>query len=309
MLPGITEANIRSAFPWVPRFRQILKESNIKPFSGTHMLIGSDYSGTHSKSGYTTYSFLVADADLSPNYPLERRILRERYLPNNRRMSFKNLNDRYRREALQPFLQTAELLMGLCVVIVVHKDLKRMTTGSNTLKIWKNLHGLQGKWTASAFEDMVRVVHFLCLLISDFSTPLQHITWITDQDEIVANDDRLTDVLNLVARMTGLYIKHPLGELAVNTTEIDTIDRIFEDFVAIPDLIAGAFSEVVNVWSSQEGWSNDKELSLHPKYLSEKSNIISTWFCQKPQNLKRIIVLIDRHEKNSFKVQQMEVFK
>ena len=273
------------------------------------MLIGSDYSGTHSKSRYITYSFLVADADRSPDYPLKRRILREEYLPNNRRMSFKNLNDRYRREALQPFLQTAELLMGLGVVIVVHKDLRRMTTGSNTLKVWKNLHGLQGKWTAYAFEDMVRIVHFLCLLISDFSKPLQHITWMTDQDEIVANDGRLTDVLNLVARMTGLYIKHPLGELAGNSTEIDTSDRRCEDFGAIPDLIAGAFSEVVNVWSTQDEWNKDKELSLDPKYLSEKSNVISTWFCQENQNLKRSIILIDRYDSNSFKVRQMGVFK
>ena len=57
-----------------------------------------------------------------------------------------------------------------------------------TLSLWQRLHGLQGRWDADAFEAMVRVVHFFSLLIARWSRPHIHVSWVTDQDAIVAND-------------------------------------------------------------------------------------------------------------------------
>ena len=78
-------------------------------------------------------------------------------------MSFKNLNDGHRRRALIPFLTAAESLTGHVVAVAVIKDLPRLSTGTNTLSLWKNLHGLEARWDAKSFEQMVRIAHFFSL--------------------------------------------------------------------------------------------------------------------------------------------------
>jgi hypothetical protein len=270
-------------------------------------LVASDYSGAHRNSDYLVYAFLVADADASRGWPPIRTAVRAEYLPDGRRMSFKQLNDAQRQRALVPFLDAANSLSGVCAAVVIHKDLERMSTGRNSLEVWRSLHGIMGNWSPRAFEAMARVVHFYCLFIAGFSKPFQHVTWITDQDEIVANDDRLTDVMHLASKMVGLYVNHPLGEFAMNSTEIDSGDRAFEDFVAIPDLVAGTFAELVTLWSREPGWRNGGDLYLAADRLTTKANVISAWFCSASSNLKRSVILIDRYDDQSYVVQQMDV--
>ena len=184
-----------------------------------------------------------------------------------------------------------------------------MSTSPNSLNLWQKLHGLDARWNLAAFENMTRIAHFYCLLISVATSPHQHVTWITDQDEIVANEDRLTDVMNFVAKMSNLYIDHQLGEFAMNSTQIDTCDRAFEDFVAVPDLIAGAFADIVTTWSQQPNWRDGGDLTLAPEDISTKANIISTWFCSKLPNLKRCAVLVDQFDEHRFVVQNLELSK
>ena len=148
-----------------------------------------------------------------------------------------------------------------------------------------------------------------CLLISVASSPHQNVTWITDQDEIVANDDRLTDVMNFVAKMSGLYVDHTLGEFAMNSTQVDTGDRAFEDFVAVPDLVAGAFADIVTVWSQQPNWRNGGDITLATEAIPAKANVISTWFCSESTNLKRCTVLIDQFDEHQFVVQNLDLTK
>lgn len=309
MLPKGTNDDLRLAFPWSARFLSILRGILPKPFTGSHIMVGSDYSGEHRRSDYRVYSFLLVDADHSPNYPELRRQLRAELLPDSRRMSYKNLNDRIRQKALIPFLNIADAFTGLCCAIVVHKGLERMSTSPNSLSLWQQLHGLEARWGLPAFEAMARIAHFYCLLISVASSPHQHVTWITDQDEIVANDDRLTDVMNFVAKMSGLYVDHPLGEFAMNSTQVDTGDRAFEDFVAVPDLVAGAFADIVTVWSQQPDWRNGGDITLVPEAIPAKANVISTWFCSESANLKRCTVLVDRFDEHRFVVQNLDLTK
>jgi hypothetical protein len=309
MIPGVNSNDIRLAFPWTARFLSILRGVLPEPFIGRHIMVGSDYSGDNQRSDYRVYSFLLADADYSPCYPELRKQLRVELLPNRRRMSYKNLNDRIRQKALIPFLNAADAFAGLCCAIVVHKGLKWMSTSPNSLRQWQQLHGVEAHWNLRAFESMARIAHFYCLLLSVATRPHQHVTWITDQDEIVANDDRLTDVMNFVAKISGLYIDHPLGEFAMNSTQVDTNDRAFEDFVAVPDLVAGAFADIVTVWSQQPNWHETENLTLDPKAISAKANVISTWFCSGSPNLKRCAVLVDKIDEHRFLVQDLCITK
>ncbi len=56
--------------------------------------------------------------------------------------------DIHRRRALVPFLEATEFLEGHIVAVAVTKRLSRMSTGTQTMDLWKRLHGLQAKWDA-----------------------------------------------------------------------------------------------------------------------------------------------------------------
>src|ERR1700754_5207696 len=67
-----------------------LRSSDALPcFDGAQqLLIGSDYSGQHANSRYESLAFVVADADALRPWFNARATLRERHLPDGRRMSF-----------------------------------------------------------------------------------------------------------------------------------------------------------------------------------------------------------------------------
>jgi hypothetical protein len=219
-------------------------------------------------------------------------------------MSFKNLNDVHRRRALVPFLQAAEFLDGQVVVVAVTKDLPRLCTATGTLNLWESLHGLQARWDARSFEQMVRVAHFFSLFLAAWSSPGMHVSWITDNDSIVANDGRLEDMHQLAAQLSGLYVPHRLGEFMMNTVAIDSDARSFEDFVAIPDLAAGMVAEAMSGARTDEP---SRKRRLRTKELSDKSDIIADWFWYRLGSLKKICILIDRFDEDRYSVGELQM--
>lgn len=268
-------------------------------------MVGSDYSGSHAGSDYVADAFLLAEARRSTEWPRLRNIVRGRFLADGRRMAFKALNDRRRQDALGPFLRAADTIHGLCAVIITHRSVNRLSTSPNTMRLWDALVGLRGKWKPKAFDAMARIVHFQSLLVSSFVRPFQHVTWISDQDEILANDDRHTDLLNFAARLISLHIDFPLGEFAMNSTQVDSGDRSFEDFVAIPDLVAGAFSEFAATSAPTSTQEPNRERVFLPADWSDKSQMITSWFFEKSHALKRCAILIDRFDDHRLSIQRI----
>ena len=296
----VSELDLSRAWPWAQSFCRILLEERSSPFSGSHLMFGSDYSGTHRGSRFNVYTFLVADADASPHWPARMRAVRRRFLSDGRRMSFKRLGDVHRQRALRPFLEATNFLTGHIVAVVINKDLQRLSTSSNALSVWRHLHGLCGKWNPGEFENLVRIVHLFTLLLATWSRPGMHISWITDEDRIVANDDRHTDALLLAARMAPLYVPHCLGEFAFSSTAADGAARAFEDFVAIPDLVAGMFAEAITYFSDHGTWKGGGPLELKSSALSQKSEMLSDWFWEPSDNLLRTAIIVDRHDEDRF---------
>lgn len=294
MLPSLKNDDINRIFPWAPGFQKALRQVIPIPLAGPHLMIGSDYSGAQRQSNYLVYTFLVAGEQESPLWPSLRRHFRTKYLKDGRRMSFKRLGDALRWRALEPFLNIADTLAGLCCAVIVHKGIRELSRGTAALRAWEQKSRLSGKWHARSFERMARTVHFFCLLIAAASRCGQDITWITNEDDIVANDDRLTDVIEFAATMSDLYVEHQLGVLAINSTQTDSGDRAFEDYVAIPDLVSGALAEVVTAWSSKSDKRHTREVILWPDAVSDKANLITSWFERRGENLRRCAILVDQ---------------
>jgi hypothetical protein len=284
---------LRKAFPWAYTVQKILNANQPFRFQSSHLLLGSDYGGDHKASSYKAYCFLLADGTSSP-WLSDREKVRRNYLSDGRRMSFKRLSDPLRQKALIPFLQAADALNGHLVGVLVHKDVRFLTTGKKTYERWAKPFRLSAQWNAGAFENMARKAHFFALCVAQWSRPGSDITWITDEDEFVANDARLDDAQNFAAKLSSFYTPHSLGIFAMNSTAIDANDRAFEDFVAIPDLAAGMLSELCSQLAT---WKDLSELAQYPLddgQLTLKSEIILDWFWFPSSRLRRTCIVIDK---------------
>jgi len=294
---------MRRTFRWTFSVQKILHAVRPVPFSGRRLLIGSDYGGNHSASSYKTYGFLVANDEPS-SWLRERKSIRAEFLTDGRRMSFKRLSDPQRQAALVPFLEAADGISGHLVVFVVHKSVRLHPSKKGDIREWQKNLGLSGKWNHQAFEEAFRKAHFYALLTSQWSRRRMDVTWISDQDEFVANEKRLDDAQKLAAKLTMLHSPHSLGIFAMNTTRIDEASREFEDFVAIPDLAAGMLSDLSSQLVKSATWSDlGTSTVLQDDVLQPKSDLLVDWFWFEKANLRRTCIVIDNVEK------QTRVFK
>ncbi len=120
-------------YPWVVTMDRIMRREPLGDMSGPLIHLFSDYGGTHKGSMYETTAFLYMDASGSEKWQAERLRVRQRYLPDGRRISFKGLNDINKRQALIPFLEAADMVPGVLLVVAVHKSKQRARRFSSRL--------------------------------------------------------------------------------------------------------------------------------------------------------------------------------
>lgn len=207
-------------------------------------------------------------------------------------MSYKRLDDPRRQEALVPFLAAASEVDGHLVAIAVDKKKKWLSTVPGSMDDIQKALGLKASWNPRSFEAMMRKVHFASILLSIWSRPHGNVTWITDEDEFVANDARHDDALQAAARMSSLYFSHPMGVFRLNTTGQDPSDREYEDLCAIPDLAAGMLSEISTRLTKDGVWE-DKLKRVLDVALPFKTDLIADWFWDEGMRLRKTLVSID----------------
>jgi hypothetical protein len=290
-------AALRAIFPWGFSTQKILHAVRPSPFTGGHLFVGSDYGGDHKRSSYKTYAFVVADDTPSEWMSLQKAV-RTRYLTDGRRMSFKRLGDPQRQAALIPFLRAADSLSGHLIAFVVHKSIRLHP--SDDLKRLRELFALSANWNHGALEQAIRKAHFFALIVSQWTKPLMDVTWISDQDEFVANEKRLDDAQRIAAQLSSLYLPHTLREFAMNTTAIDDSSREYEDLIAISDLSAGTLAELSSTLGQGTSWSDlSGRHELRQDGVQLKSSIITDWFWEANSTLRRTCIVIDKVGKQS----------
>lgn len=285
-------------YGWAISMEKIISKNNLPALRGPVINIFSDYGGQHKASKYETISALYIDLEASQKWEIERRQLRQQLLPDRRRMSFKSLNDRYRQEALIPFLQTADGIVGLLVTLIISKSIGELCVGRKDFEIAKTSLGLQLQWRIEALERTLRIVHLIGLLIGGLSRPSQNIYWISDEDSLFANIKRSQDLSRILGKITRFYVQHELGELGLGTTIVDPGDRFEEDAVAIADLTAGGMAEAANIIATHAGGKIPIEVAV-PFYgnFSQKTEIISSWIWQSRGQLLKIVILFEKRDR------------
>ena len=260
----------------------------------TDLIVTCDYSGQHKEASHESYSFLVAAKSFTWLWDELRKDTRKKILRDGRRMSFKSLNDIRRKQALVPLLRSANTIPGLLFTIVVDKQigsLFKKEIGS-TAEPAELLN-----WHSETLERFLRMSHFGSILLSGLSAPGQNVIWLTDEDDIVANPQRIIDGTKAIANIASHYMSHDLGHFRYGSTQSDDGSFFIEDIAAIPDLAAGALNEIACKGLMPRGQGLTIPLSAG---LSEKSRCIAGWIADgELHTLKRIVMVMNAGEKGS----------
>lgn len=255
---------------------------------GGQLLITCDLGGSQKDQRYETFAFLIHDLDRSQRWLSGQRHLRSAVMRHRRRMAFKAMNDRLRRQALIPFLELAECLDGFLVTFAVDKGARP------NMALDDDVHAdLATVWKPSVIPRLTWIAYLGAFLISGFATPGQNVMFILDEDEVAANVPQLTKLTHFLAQVCAGHGGPMMGHLRCGTAKSDDGSLQLEDLVALPDLAAGASAEFL--------WTLDRDgagilsplLQQLPRALSWKSRMIMPWLLHEGGSLDRILCIID----------------
>jgi len=280
----------RIPFPWLHKLYSRLPKSRVPILGGEELLVGTDTSGTQRGSRYVVTGALVMDTRNSLTWHRDRLRIRRDILRDGRRMSYKNLNDARRREALVPFLEAADRISGVCLLMAFDKRLGRVCTWDGLYERAKSEGVIRGNWNQSNLEQMMRTVQLVSTLLAAVAVRHQNIYWISDLDDCFATEERKIDTARMMSAFTSEYIKEDLGELGIGTTELDEGDRLEEDITAIPDLAAGAVSDLLNRMHQHLG--TFPQLPTFMPTLKNKTDLISSWFFNRKSSLVKLACVV-----------------
>ena len=257
---------------------------------GQTLMMIADFGGQHKGQHFDTYAFLVCDLERNARWMEDQRFFRQTIMPNRRRMAFKAMNDKYRRQALVPFLELANQIEGWLVLFAVSKLggslFGEPEKSANSEHLLKN-------WRAKVRERLLRIMHFSAFSLSGLSSPDQDVLWIIDEDEVAANVQQLTQLTQVFERVVSNSISHDLRHLRCGTTHSDDGSLSLEDLAAICDLGAGAFCEVATAMITQGATPARDVLTSLPTDLSWKSRVLASWLAADSRTLQRVTCLIE----------------
>lgn len=270
------------------------------------LFLGSDYGGEHQTARYQVLAYLLVCLDGCVDWESKRSALRNRFLKDGRRISYKNLGDKKRQIVLPRFLKAADSIPGLLFVLLIDKNIESLFQTSGKFPLDSENFKEFSHWNVDSFEKLMRVVHFASFFVAGLSAPYQDLLWFTDEDAIVPNDDRLYDVVEIFKRVSSHYLQHNLKHIKIGTTRSDTGKRDIEDLVSIPDLVSGAICEIMSSYKRSGDILRFGFTLPRPDTLSAKALYILNWVSENNHPLKRFVYSIDEI-KNSKKLNMRHI--
>ncbi len=128
--------------------------------------------------------------------------------------------------------------------------------------------------------------------MSGLCRPGQNLHWITDEDEIVANEDHQKDAGQMMGGMLYHYCPEKMGEIRLGIAGKFEDDRRAEDLISIVDLVGGAFSEYLMALGTDSLPKSTNLFVPMRKPMSTKSQLILAWLFGSNRPLKKVICLV-----------------
>jgi hypothetical protein len=283
-------------FPWLEILGPLLGSPGIAGAESDTLYVTSDWSERHIVGDYWVLSVLLAQLFDCSAWEVGRGRVRQTYLGDGRRLSFKRLGDKARRDALMPFLEAAGTIAGHSISVIVSKRIIGLFRGGQGTAAVAARIGLLARWKPAQLTALFRMASFVAYFVAHYVRPGQHVYWIADNDPVFADRWRHADVARLMSVLADAWVCCPVGELGVGTTSLDEGDRAEEDLCAIPDLLAGALSEAAA--RTVEAHLFD---GMVPEGCTEKTERILSW-CQGPKRLVTKVFLLDRKDDHTLYV-------
>ena len=219
-------------------------------------------------------------------------------------IEYKKLNDGLRQRALVPFLDLCNKFNGLILTIILHKNTKSIYTD----EIPENLKEQIAVWKKNYIkEKFLRLRDFILLILNGLARENQNVLWVTDNDEIVANDLQL-QTANIILRETlDNHLDFVIGEFNLKTLNNDFPDKRFEKLCSVTDLIAGGLVDFLGDYHNANIFPKTEEIALPIAHNKIKVNPITNWLSknEKENNLKRITLTINENTDNTLYVQAL----
>lgn len=216
--------------------------------SNETIAIFSDYGGETKKSHYRVFSFLICAYNALGVFKDVQKQLREQYKLNDpfKEFSFKTLGYGPMDSALPEYLLNINnLVPGVVISVVVEKG-NFCLWGSNKKMAQKEMVKLLkdngfGEWKGEVAEKLATVVHLVSYFVALFAKDGQKIFWQSDNDAIMANDEKKANAGRLLASVLGRYTSAKFETIGYATSFDRNIDSaMFLDLLSLPDLVAGS---------------------------------------------------------------------
>ncbi|WP_438480848.1 hypothetical protein [Oleiharenicola lentus] len=256
------------------------------------LLAFSDYSGSHAGASFDAYSFLLVQPDAFARWQPIREAVRLGLGMSHRRMSFKGLEDGVKARALVPWLRMFQEMPGFLATVLVEKTLGPL----GPVDQLQRDEPVYGAVKRQVLERMLRVCHLLSVFIGGLSSPYQNLLWISDQDEIAPNPERLTLLTRTFARVCSAYVPHPLGHLRCGTTLLDNGTLDTEDLTSLPDLVAGTLGELHTHRVHDRLTASGLLFVPPPEGLTPKTQLILSWLATTRQPMRRMTFTLTGQE-------------
>lgn len=294
MWRSVTTANgVLGSLNYVLTTLQQQRPTSFPDFSGHPALfVASDYSGQHESARYEAYGFVITTREWWGSWERARLELRGKFLL-MRRFSFKTLDDERRWEALPEFLAAASQLQGLSFTVLVNKHICTLFSTTGKLNLNRPELARIAHYKPRTVERLLRITHFLGLLLAGLSHPHQEIIWISDQDDIAANAERLDELAASIEEICSQAVPHTLHSIRCVTTTLDNGTLQLEDLASLADFSAGALVDVMSDFNSRGLMTTTAVgLPIAPN-TSRKTRRLLNWLTETDVPHKHIVVAID----------------
>jgi hypothetical protein len=253
----------------------------------------SDYSGEEKQARHFVYSFLIINADNIKHWNLARLKVRNEILSDGRRVSYKNYRDKLTQKFVENYLGIVDELEGYLITLSVSKEIRSLFEMPNSSLFSNPIFSKYPPWTTDTTERTFRIMHMLGLFVSGLSSQYQNLLWVTDNDSIAPNRERLTQLTELFAMVASQYLNHSLGHLRVATTQSDDGTRSIEDLCAIPDLAAGAYSDQLKTVGEIHCQRQDDTFWIYSPEYQKKTRDLTWWLATSNKKLCKLYFKIN----------------
>lgn len=268
------------------------------------LYIFSDYSANKNQK-LITYSILILDEPSVDSFISTQKYFWEDYGLGLKIIEYKKLSDGPIIRALVPFLTLCNKLNGLLFTVIFHKDTESIFKDEIPEKLMKQMN----VWRKNPVkEKFLRLREFILLILNGLGRENQNVLWISDNDEVFANNSQLETANIILKESLHRYLDYKIGNFELKTLDVDSYDKRFEKLCSITDLAAGGLVDFVGDYHNEDIFPIVGEIADPIIHAKLKINPIVNWLskAEKKSMLKKITVKISEKQNDSL---QIEAFR